>query len=54
MEAGAHYPSDTLGGASVGDVFANFFTDAFLAPTSARLRLASLPGGAELQFGLSF
>jgi membrane-associated phospholipid phosphatase len=54
IEAGAHYPSDTLVGASIGEFFANFFTDAFLAPTSPHLRLASLPGGAELQFGQSF
>jgi membrane-associated phospholipid phosphatase len=54
IEAGAHYPSDTLVGASIGDFFANLFADALLAPTSARLRLASLPGGAELQLGLSF
>ena len=54
VEAGAHFPSDILVGASVGDFFANFFTDAFLAPTSAHLLLASVPGGAELQFGMSF
>lgn len=56
IEAGAHYPSDTLVGASIGNFFADFFTAAFLAaPESpAQLQLQAIPRGATLRWRLSF
>lgn len=57
IEAGAHFPSDTMVGAAIGDFFANFFTSAFFAsvdPSDRRFALASLPGGAELRVEIAF
>jgi membrane-associated phospholipid phosphatase len=57
IEASAHFPSDTLVGAAIGDFFANFFTAAFLAPADGhadRIAVAALPGGAELQLQVLF
>jgi membrane-associated phospholipid phosphatase len=56
IEAGAHYPSDTSVGASIGNFFADVFTAAFLvAPESpAQLQLLTIPKGATLQWRLSF
>ena len=56
IEAGAHYPSDTLVGASIGNFFADFFTAAFLAaPESmAQLQLQAIPRGATLRWRLAF
>ena len=59
VEAGYHFPSDTLVGASIGSFFGNFFTDAFLAPAGINnpgtsMHLKPLPGGAELVLQLNF
>jgi membrane-associated phospholipid phosphatase len=56
VEAGAHFPSDTLVGASIGNFFADFFTAAFLAAPESRVRaqLQSIPGGATLQWHVAF
>jgi membrane-associated phospholipid phosphatase len=57
VEAGYHYPSDTLVGASIGSFFGHFFTTAFLKPedrSAASLHLGALPGGAALVLQLKF
>jgi membrane-associated phospholipid phosphatase len=56
VEAGAHFPSDTLVGASIGNFFADFFTAAFLAApeSQAQMRLQTIPKGATLQWRLAF
>lgn len=57
IETGAHFPSDTLVGASIGNFFADFFTSAFLAPadgSDSQLQLASIPGGAGFRWQFNF
>lgn len=57
VEAGDHFPSDTMVGGAIGNFFANFYTAAFLAPTpkvSSRVGLVGLPGGAELRLRWAF
>ena len=54
IEAGWHYPSDTLFSASLGAFFAAFFNDAFMGlggPDSPSMVLVVNPGGASMQFG---
>lgn len=49
IEAGKHYPSDTLFGMALGNFFAAFINDAFLgAPADQRrgVMIEALPGGA--------
>jgi membrane-associated phospholipid phosphatase len=57
VEAGFHYPSDTLVGMAIGDFNGAFFNDAFLGrPPRARTALAIEPqrGGATLEIRISF
>jgi membrane-associated phospholipid phosphatase len=57
VEAGAHFPSDTLVGGAIGNFFGNFFTSAFLAPraaSTARIAVSSRRGGAELLIQVQF
>ncbi len=57
VEAGAHYPSDTLVGMAIGNFFGLMFSDAFLRDgISERLALAvdPLPGGGELTWSWRF
>lgn len=57
IEAGWHYPSDTLVSASLGAFFAAFYDDAFLGldrPASPGVALSLLPGGASLQLSWRF
>jgi len=57
IEAGKHFPADTLVGTAIGNFFANFFNDAFLDPQRAggtSVEFAPLPGGAELRVAVSF
>jgi membrane-associated phospholipid phosphatase len=58
VEAGAHFPSDSLVGAAIGSFFATFATAAFLAPLPSgpgrRLQIAALPGGGELCIRVQF
>ncbi|MGE0581705.1 MAG: phosphatase PAP2 family protein [Steroidobacteraceae bacterium] len=49
VEAGWHYPSDTLVSASFGAFFAGFYDEAFLGRGSApRVVFSLLPGGASV------
>jgi len=56
VEAGFHFPSDTLVGISLGTFNGAFFNDAFLGlePQSSRLAfsVAPLPGGATVRVRL--
>jgi membrane-associated phospholipid phosphatase len=56
VEAGFHFPSDTLVGISLGNVNGAFFNDAFLGldPHASRLDFSvmPLPGGAEVRVRL--
>jgi membrane-associated phospholipid phosphatase len=55
IEAGAHFPSDTLVGASIGNFVADFFTAGFLSdPAANRWHLQPVSGGAALQWSMSF
>jgi len=57
IEAGWHYPSDTLAGMALGNFLASFFNDAFLGLDSAAGTGASvqaLPDGAELRWAARF
>jgi membrane-associated phospholipid phosphatase len=55
VEAGAHFPSDTLFSMALGNFCASFFNDAFLAPASdAHLAVRALPRGAMLEWDVSF
>lgn len=54
VEAGWHFPSDTLVSASLGAFFASFYDDAFLRLDRAAapgVAVMLLPGGARVQFG---
>lgn len=57
IEAGQHFPSDTLFGMALGNFFAAFINDAFLGPSPGRvasLGIAATPGGAELRWVVRF
>ncbi len=57
VEAGAHYPSDTLFSIALGNFTANFFKNAFMASgASARQDVAVVPtdGGLMLRFSARF
>jgi hypothetical protein len=58
VEAGFHYPSDTLVGISIGNFNGAFFNDAFLGlePQSSRLvfSVVPLPRGAAVSVRLGF
>ena len=57
VEAGAHYPADTLVSIAIGNFSANFFKRAFMGETGdARQHLAVVPttGGYLLQWELTF
>jgi len=55
VEAGWHYPSDTLVGMALGTFVASFATRAFLPETSKEsLALAATDGGALLQWNVRF
>lgn len=55
IEAGAHFPSDTLFSMALGNFCASFFNDAFLAPASdAHLAVHALPGGAMFEWNVGF
>ena len=52
IEAGWHFPADTLVGMALGNFMASFVNDAFLGldPGSASLTVAATPDGAILQW----
>ena len=57
VEAGAHYPADTLVGMAIGNFSANFFRDAFFDPAGdGRQDLAVVPtdGGLMLRYSIAF
>jgi len=55
IEAGWHYPSDTLAGMALGNFFAAFFTQAFLGDDGSRtLCLSTTDGGALLAWQWNF
>ena len=56
IEAGWHYPSDTLVGMALGHFLASFVNDAFLGlqPDSTQLALAPIEGGAVMQLTVRF
>jgi len=56
VEAGAHFPSDTLVSVALGNFCARFFDDAFLGLDSTRASLAfvPVPGGGEVRWQVSF
>ena len=56
VEAGAHFPADTLGGMALGNFMSALADDAFLHGASNRrvaLTLVPMRGGAELQWQLA-
>ncbi|HEY6641455.1 phosphatase PAP2 family protein [Povalibacter sp.] len=57
IEAGWHYPSDTLVGMAIGNFLASFFNDAFLGleqGSGTSLAMQAADGGATLQWRLRF
>jgi membrane-associated phospholipid phosphatase len=56
VEAGAHFPSDTLVGMALGNFCGMFFNDAFLGlgGSGASLAFVPLPGGGEVRWQVSF
>jgi hypothetical protein len=56
IEAGAHFPSDTLLGMAIGNFCGEFFNDAFLGLSGPRASLAflPLPRGGEVHWQVSF
>jgi membrane-associated phospholipid phosphatase len=56
IEAGWHYPSDTLVGMAIGNFLASFFNDAFLGleAESTQITVAPTERGALLQIGFRF
>ncbi len=57
IEAGAHYPSDTLFGMALGNFFANFFKDAFMGTQAGFVQNLSIEptrGGLALQWHATF
>lgn len=53
IEAGWHYPADTLAGMAIGNFLASFFNDAFLGSGTGgpTVQLRSLDGGAMVWVG---
>lgn len=57
IEAGAHYPSDTLFSIALGNFFANFFKNAFMGTQSGiaqNLAIEPIRGGFALQWRAAF
>ena len=57
IEAGAHYPSDTLFGMALGNFIGAFINDAFIGVDTdepAQVTVHALPRGAELRLQLGF
>lgn len=56
VEAGAHFPSDTLVGMALGNFSAAFFDEAFLGHGGANASLAFVPqpGGGEIRWQFGF
>jgi len=56
IEAGWHYPSDTLVGMALGNFIASFVNDAFLGleRNAARVAIAPIERGAMLHFNVGF
>lgn len=56
IEAGAHFPSDTLVSMTIGGFCAEFFNDAFLGLSGrgASLAFVPLPRGGEVRWQVSF
>lgn len=56
IEAGAHFPSDTLFGMALGNFCGMFFNDAFLGLGSGSVSLAFVPqsGGGEIRWQVGF
>ena len=56
IEAGWHYPADTLFSMALGNFIASFINDAFmgLEQDEAQLAVAPLDGGALLNFSVRF
>ena len=52
IEAGWHFPADTLVGMALGNFMASFVNDAFLGldPGTASISVAMTPDGAVLQW----
>jgi hypothetical protein len=57
IEAGWHYPSDTLAGMALGNFLASFFNDAFLgldASDTTGVAFGAMPDGIQLRFYTAF
>jgi membrane-associated phospholipid phosphatase len=57
IEAGWHYPSDTLVGMAIGNFLASFFNEAFLRsdePATGSLAITAADGGAVLMWQAAF
>jgi hypothetical protein len=54
IEAGAHFPSDTLFSIALGNFIGSFVNDAFLGADSGSLGLQPLPDGALLAWRVRF
>lgn len=57
IEAGWHYPSDTLAGMALGNFIASFFNDAFLGldgTETTAFAVTATPEGAQLAFRVAF
>src|SRR5262249_20570590 len=57
VEAGAHFPSDTLAAMALGNFVSRFFDEAFLGPASdgrAALSVAPMSHGIELRWELTY
>jgi membrane-associated phospholipid phosphatase len=57
VEAGWHFPSDTLFSIALGNFMASFFHDTFMGldtEPSVDLRVVAAPGGAELRWQVRF
>jgi hypothetical protein len=55
VEAGMHYPSDTLAGMALGNFMASFFTRAFFnADTRNAIAVAGIDGGTVLRWSVRF
>ena len=57
VEAGWHFPSDTLFSIALGNFMASFFHDAFMGLNTESpidVRVVAAPGGAELRWHIRF
>lgn len=54
IEAGWHYPADTLAGMALGNFLASFFNDAFLGTQTATLAVTAEQGGWVAQWRWTF